>query len=390
MKEILLIITGSVSAFKSLELTRMLKKEGYRIKIILSKGGEEFITPLSAASLSEEEVFTKDTYKMEHISLSRSCNLILICPASASFINKIANGIGGELALDLMLAKKSETPVIICPAMNTEMWKNETVQKNIQKLQSKNCKIINPENGILLCKEEGEGKLAKVETITQEIKHFFAYQSSLKGLKFVITNGGTIEKIDDVRFISNFSSGLQGFYITQEILARGGEVFLIEANANYNLTLHNKNLHFIKVESAIEMFEEVKNIIKKHKIEAFFGVAAVADFKVKNQVNGKLKKDIMPKIELEKNPDILSYIGNLNNNRPNKVFGFAVEEKTNLKLNGLKKLQSKNCDFIFVNNMYFMSSNTQGYLINKASQEILFEGSKKELANILVNKICFN
>jgi phosphopantothenoylcysteine decarboxylase / phosphopantothenate---cysteine ligase len=386
MKKILMIITGSVSAFKSLELIRMLKKEGYQINVILSQGGENFVTPLSVSALSENEVFTQDTYKMEHISLSRSCDLIVICPASASFINKLANGIGGDLALDLMLAKKMETSVIICPAMNVEMWNNKTVKQSIENLKKQGFKIVDPQKGELLCKEQGEGKLAPLEEIKTKINNFFAYQNTLKGLKFVITSGGTVEKIDDVRFISNFSSGLQGALIAEEILARGGEVFLIEASASHNLILCQKNLHYIKVESADDMFLEVQKVVKQNEVEVFFSVAAVADFKVKNKVQGKLKKNTLPTIELEKNPDILEYVGNLTTSKPKKVFGFAVEEKENLIKNGKQKLINKKCDFIFANNMQFKTSNTKGYLISN-KENIEFEGSKQELAKLLVDKI---
>ena len=384
MKEVLLIITGSVAAFKSLELIRLLKKDGYNVKVILTKGGGSFVTPLSASSLSKNEVFMEDSYKMEHISLSRTCDLIVVCPASASFINKLSAGIGGELALDVMLAKKQETQVLLCPAMNCEMWKNETVQKSIKCLEERNFIVINPQSGMLLCEEEGEGKLAPIEQIKQEIDDFFAYQNSFKGLKFLITNGGTIERIDDVRFISNFSSGLQGALITKEILKRGGEVFLVEARVNHNITLTSKNLHLIKVESAKEMLKEVQNIIQNHTLDGFFAVAAVSDFCVKKKTAGKIKKDTIPTLELEYNPDILEFVGNLTQNRPKKIIGFAVEEEENLITNGTKKLIKKNCDVIFANKMCFENSKTNGYILTKDSP-MAFEGSKQELAKLLIN-----
>lgn len=386
MKEILIIITGSVSAFKSLELIRMLKKEGHNINVILSKGGEDFVTPLSASALSGNDVLIEDSYNMEHISLSRKCDLILICPASASFINKLAYGFGGELALDLMLAKKQETQAMICPAMNVEMWNNEVLQNNLTELEKQDFTIINPQKGRLLCEEEGEGKLASLDFIFGEVKDFFSYQNSLKGLKFVITSGGTVEKIDNARFISNFSSGLQGALIAKELANRGAEVFVIEAKASHDIRLVNKNIKLIKVLSAKEMLDEVKQVLLNNKIEGFFAVAAVADFAVKNYFNGKIKKDKMPTLELEYNPDILSYVGNLKENRPNKVIGFAAEEE-NLIENGLGKLNKKNCDFIFANHMCFESLNTTGYLISSSKQES-FKGSKKELASFLLEKVC--
>jgi phosphopantothenoylcysteine decarboxylase/phosphopantothenate--cysteine ligase len=384
MKEVLLIITGSISAFKALELTRMLKKEGVNVNIVLSSGGEMFVTPLSASALSGNEVITKDTYKMEHISLSRSADLIVICPASASFINKIACGIGGELTLDILLAKRSATPVLLCPAMNVAMWQNEVVKESLEKLKRRDFMLMEPASGVLLCEEEGVGKLASVEDIKQEIMNFFSYQNSLSGLKFLITNGGTIERIDDVRYISNFSSGLQGALITKEILKRGGEVFLIEAKTSYALNLQGKNLHIIKVQSALEMLEATLSVLEANKIEGFFAVAAVADFAVKNRVKGKIKKDKTPKIELEKNPDILETVGKLKKLRPKKVIGFAAEEDENLIENGRKKLEKKNCDLVFANAMCFEMENTKGVLISKTAQTAFF-GSKKELARKLVS-----
>ena len=384
MKEVLLIITGSISAFKALELTRMLKKEGINVRIVLSNGGEMFVTPLSASALSGNEVIAKDTYKMEHISLSRNADLIVICPASASFINKLSYGIGGELALDIMLAKRSSTPVLICPAMNVAMWQNEAVQESLSKLKERDFMIMEPSSGVLLCEEEGVGKLAPIEEIRDEILGFFAIQNSLCGLKFLITNGGTVERIDDVRYISNFSSGLQGALIAREILKRGGEVFLVEAKTSYNLNLQGARLNIIKVQSALEMLEATLSVLEANKIEGFFAVAAVADFSVKNRVKGKLKKDKTPKIELEKNPDILETVGNLKKMRPKKVIGFAAEEEENLIQNGKKKLEKKNCDFVFANTMCFEIANTKGVLIGKKEQ-IPFFGSKKELARKLVS-----
>jgi phosphopantothenoylcysteine decarboxylase/phosphopantothenate--cysteine ligase len=200
----------------------------------------------------------------------------------------------------------------------------------------------------------------------------------------LITNGGTIERIDDVRYISNFSSGLQGALIAKEILKRGGEVFLVEAKTSYALNLQGKNLHIIKVQSALEMLEATLSVLEANKIEGFFAVAAVADFAVKNRVKGKIKKDKTPKIELEKNPDILETVSKLKKLRPKKVIGFAAEEDENLIENGRKKLEKKNCDLIFANAMCFDMENTKGVLISKTAQTAFF-GSKKELARKLVS-----
>jgi phosphopantothenoylcysteine decarboxylase/phosphopantothenate--cysteine ligase len=386
MKEVLLIITGSVSAFKSLELIRLLKKDGINVRVVLTKGGMDFITPLSASALSGNEVITADTYKMEHITLSRNADLIVVCPASASFINKLSSGVGGEIALDLILAKQNATRVMLFPAMNPSMWLNQSTKESIKTLERRDFIVINPAKGKALCDEEGEGKLPEIGAIHQEIIDFLVYKESLKGKKFLITNGATVERIDDARFVSNFSSGLQGALIAKEILKRGGEVFVVEGKTSYDFNLEGKLLHKIKVEPAIEMLDEVLKVVHSEKIEGFFAVSAVADFRVKNKVKGKLKKDEIQTLELEKNPDILKEVATLKSNRPKIVVGFSAEEEKNLLANGKNKLHNKNCDFLFTNSMCFGVESTTGYLLSENLQD-RFSGLKLELAKLLIGKI---
>lgn len=386
MKDILIIITGSVAAFKTLELIRLFVKNGDKVKVVLSGGAENFITPLSVSALSGSEVITKDTYKMEHISLSRKADLIIVCPASASFINKLALGIGGEISLDIFLAKKKETKVLIAPAMNVQMWENEVVKSNIVRLSEMGYKILSPIAGELLCKEEGVGKLANIEDIFNESYKIILKNNSLAGKKFLITNGGTVEKIDDVRFISNFSSGLQGALIAQELLERGGEVYMVEGSVSYNITLPGVNLFKFKILSALDMHKQVFDLIKNHKFEAFFAVAAVCDFRVKNRVIGKVSKENMFDIELIKNPDILYDVANLQINKPLKIVGFAAEEAINIEVNGEKKFKNKSCDVLFANEMCFEMKETKGIIFTSSNKET-FYGSKQLFACKLVDLI---
>jgi phosphopantothenoylcysteine decarboxylase/phosphopantothenate--cysteine ligase len=383
--KILFIITGSIAAFKSLELIRMLRKNlSAEITPVLSSGGELFVTPLSVSALSEKEVLTKDTYKMEHINVSRETDLILICPAGASFLNKIANGVGGDIALDLMLARLPSTPVVVAPAMNVQMWLNDTTKTSVSKLKDQGFYFIEPVSGELLCGENGEGKLEEVNIIYDKVLEYYNNLSKFKGKKVLITLGGTIERIDDVRYISNFSSGTQGAFIIKEFLLKGAEVTAVVGNVNSDVMkgLPSRNLHIIKIESALEMNEVVEVQIENNNFDYFFSVAAVGDFKVKNKTNGKLKKENgVIKIELEVNPDILSNVSS-SPKRPNFIFGFAVEEKQNMMQNGHLKLKKKGCDAIFVNDFHFGEKNTSGFIITK-KDSIPFEGSKSELAKKL-------
>lgn len=385
MKTVLFIITGSIAAFKALEIMRMLVKGGIRVIPVLSKGGEAFVTSLSVSSLCGEQMITEDSYKMEHIFLSRNIDLIIICPAGASFLNKYASGYGGELALDILLAKQKNTPVLIAPAMNVEMWNNSNTQNSIKKLEYEGCIIINPESGQLLCNEEGEGKLASIDDIYSSAIHILTEKERLKGKKVLITSGATIEKIDEARYVSNFSSGLQGALIVKELQMCGAEVFLVEGKVNHGLHPALHLLHHIKVISAKEMYKEVMEILKNERIDYFFSVAAVCDFYVKNSCPGKAKKENIKTLTLEENPDILKSVGLLKSWRPLKVFGFAAETEDLLEDSGRKKLINKNCDVLFANPMCFETYHTSGIIFYKDNKNEKFHGSKKDLAKKLIS-----
>jgi phosphopantothenoylcysteine decarboxylase/phosphopantothenate--cysteine ligase len=391
MKKILLIITGSVAAYKSLDLIRLLKKSGYEVTPIMTKGAQEFITPLLVASICGSKVYSdlfdlKDESEMGHINLSRESDLIIVAPASADFIAKMSRGIADDLASTVLLA--ANKPVFVAPAMNEKMWINPATQKNIEILQENGIKILTPETDVLACGEYGIGKMTDVNKIFSEIENFFKTKKILTGKKVIITAGPTFEPIDPVRFIGNYSSGKQGIEIAAKFFDLGAEVILIAANIKDFGALPKKNI--IKVKTAKQMLEAVEANLKKADI--FISVAAVADFKVKKISKDKIKKSAknsLKTLELVENIDILKTIGN-SKNRPQIVIGFAAESADLIK-NAKIKLKEKNCDLIIANDVkdgeIFGSDYNQVSIISKKGVEYFKEMTKKEVAEVLVRKV---
>ena len=348
-KKILLIITGSVAAYKSLDLIRLLIKNNYQITPVMTKAAQEFITPLLVSSICGSDVYhdlfsLDEENKMGHINLSRDNDLILVAPASADFISKINNAIADDLASTAILA--ANKPIMIAPAMNEKMWLNKSNQDNILQLKSKSIKILEPKEDLLACGEYGLGKMMEIDDIFKKIEDFFNIKQSLFGKNILITAGATFEPIDPVRFIGNYSSGKQGLAIANKISDLGGNVKLIAANINENINLNNDNV--IRVKTASEMSNAVMENISN--IDVFISVAAVADFKPKQYNDKKIKKDSnFNKIDLVENVDILSQVGSLKN-KPKIIIGFAAESEDLIK-NAKIKLQKKNCDFIIANNI---------------------------------------
>jgi phosphopantothenoylcysteine decarboxylase/phosphopantothenate--cysteine ligase len=383
-KKILLIITGSIAAYKSLDLIRLLKKKNYQVDCILTKAASEFITPLLASSILGKKVYSElfsneDEAEMGHINLSRKNDLILIAPASADFIAKIANGYADDLASATVLA--SNKKIMIAPAMNEKMWHNQMTQKNIENLIDQGNLMIEPESDILACGEFGVGKMALPEKISKKIDDFFLNENLFSKKNILITGGGTIEPIDLVRFIGNRSSGKQAIEIAKYFTEKGANVKFISANISQKIPLAEEKI--IKVETADQMFLEVKKNLRSCDI--FIACAAVADFKVKNFSKKKIKKSLVknPKIELALNVDILDYVGNLKKERPKIVIGFAAEND-NLEKYAKEKLQKKNCDLIVGNEIekgkIFGNHQTSAILVSKKSVKKLGKISKIELA----------
>jgi len=346
-KKILLIICGGIAAYKSLEIIRILKKNGVSIKTILTKSGAEFVTPLSITSLSQSKVYQdlfslENEAEMDHISLSRWADLILIVPATANTISKLANGNTEDLASTVVLA--SNKKVFIAPAMNVRMWNHKSTKENINKLKTYNYKLIGPETGEMACGEYGEGKMSEPDVIINELEIYFKNIKKNNKLKAIVTAGPTREYIDPVRFITNKSSGKQGYEIAKSLSKKGFDTTLISGPTNLEV---NDDINLIKIETAEEMFQSTLNSLPADV--AVFS-AAVSDYKAKEASSIKIKKKDKFNLELEKNVDILNFVSNHNSLRPQLVVGFAAETN-DLENYAKKKLIEKNCDWIIANNI---------------------------------------
>ena len=371
-KKILLVICGGISAYKSLELIRLLKKQDVEVKTILTKSAKEFVTPLSVASLSQGKVYddlfnAENEAKMDHISLSRWADVILVVPATANTISKLSAGSSDDLASTVILA--SDKDVFLTPAMNVRMWEHPSTKQNLNKLKSYGYKIIGPEIGDMACGEFGEGKMTEPKDIFQTIQSYFGELNKGQKLKALVTAGPTNEYIDPVRFITNKSSGKQGYALAKSLAMRGFQTTLISGPTNLKI---DDNINLIKVETANEMFKATQENLPADV--AIFS-AAVADFKVKKRENEKMKKQEYLNLNLEKNIDILNYVSKHNYLRPKLVIGFAAETN-NIQENAEKKLIEKNCDWIIANDV---SNNSIGF--DSDFNEVSIFYKNKEIKN---------
>ena len=388
-KKILLIICGGIAAYKSLEIIRLLKKNGVIIKTILTKSGAEFVTPLSITSLSQSRVYQdlfnlENEAEMDHISLSRWADLILIAPATANTISKLANGSSDDLASTVALA--SNKKIFIAPAMNVRMWDHQSTKQNIDKLKTYNYKLIGPEIGDMACGEYGEGKMSEPGIILKEISNYFENLKRNNKLKAIVTAGPTHEYIDPIRFITNKSSGKQGYEIAKSLSKKGFDTTLISGPTNLEI---NDDIKLIKVETAEEMFQKTLNNLPAD-VTVFS--AAVGDYKIKKTFKEKIKKIENLNLELEKNVDILNYVSNHNSLRPKLVIGFAAETN-DLEKYAKKKLNEKNCDWIIANDVSnkkigFDSDFNEVSIFykNKKFDKIKFK-PKSEISDEIVEKI---
>ncbi len=397
--KILLIISGGVASYKSLEIIRLIKKTNIDLDVVMTKSAQKFITPLLVTSLNEKKCYVdlfsvEDETKMNHINLARSPDIILVAPATANLMAKLANGLADDLASTILLASFSK--IILAPSMNPIMWNNLATQENYKKLLDRGIKFIEPDRGDMACGESGTGRLPEpkviVESILTEFNKSQTLANQFKDISILITAGPTIENIDPVRFVSNKSSGKQGFEIASEFTKRGGKVTLITGPVNIPFP-DCENV--IQVKSAQEMLDSV---LKQLPTDILICSAAVADWKLvpktssnKNiNVNYKIKKNNNSLLfKTIKNPDILATIakGNL---RPKIVIGFSAETD-NLKKNAYNKLISKNVDLIVANdvsnNKVFGEDYNKVHLIEKYNCEEWKIQSKKSVAFNLVNKI---
>ena len=390
-KKILLIISGGISAYKSLELIRILKKQKAEIKTILTKSAKEFITPLSITSLTQNKVYEdlfnlSDEAEMDHISLSRWCDVIIIVPATANTISKLSQGNAEDLASTVVLA--SDKNIILAPAMNVRMWTHKATQENIKKLKEFGYEFIGPEIGDMACGEFGEGKMSEPLTIFNHLNNFFSKKTlNIKNqLKAVVTAGPTKEYIDPVRFITNKSSGKQGYEIARSLSKKGFDTTLISGPTNLKI---DNDVKLIEVETADEMLLETQKNLPTNV--AVFS-AAVADFKINKKYKEKIKKQVSLNLNLEKNVDILSYVSNHNSMRPELVIGFAAETN-NIENNAEKKLNNKNCDWIIANDVsnkeigFNSDFNEVTIHYNDKKKEKLSYKKKSEISDEIVDRI---
>ncbi len=390
-KKILFIICGGVSAYKSLETIRLLKKDNAEIKTILTQSAKEFVTPLSIASLSQGKVYVdlfslENETEMDHITLSRWADVVIVAPATANTISKLSRGSSEDLASTVILA--SDKKIFLVPAMNVRMWEHQSTKDNLLSLRKFGYKLIGPVTGDMACGEYGEGKMSSPHDILTEIKNYLSVIDKNKKLKALVTAGPTNEYIDPVRFITNKSSGKQGYELASSLSKRGFDTTLISGPTNLKV---DQNIKLIKVETADEMFQATINNLPTDI--AIFS-AAVSDFKVVDKKKTKIKKQDSLEIKLEKNIDILNYVSNHNNMRPRLVIGFAAETN-DLYKNAKYKLLDKNCDWIIANDVSLKDGGFESdynevtifYKENEKKMEKLSLKKKSELSEQIVDRI---
>ncbi|RCK53910.1 bifunctional phosphopantothenoylcysteine decarboxylase/phosphopantothenate synthase [Thalassospira profundimaris] len=396
-KNILLIISGGIAAYKVLEVIRRLRDQGASIRAILTQGGAEFVTPLSVAALTENKVYQDifsltDEAEMGHIRLSREADLVLVAPASADILAKMAAGMANDLATTALLA--TNKPVLVAPTMNVEMWNNPATRANIATLESRGILRIGPAGGDLACGETGTGRLAEPAEIIAAVQDFFARQDGPKplvGKKAVVTSGPTHEPIDPVRYIANRSSGKQGHAIAAELARAGADVTLVSGPVNLPDPV---GVNVVRVETARDMLASVQAHMPAD-IAIF--AAAVADWRIKDQAGQKIKKagdGALPVLQFAENPDILATISQSGPLRPALVVGFAAETE-NVVDHARAKRARKGCDWILANNVApdsgtFGGEDNEIHLIagnDVQSDELWPKQSKIAVARTLVSRI---
>ncbi len=348
-KKILLVISGGIAAYKSLELIRLYKKSGASVKCILTNGGSYFVTPFSVAALSEEQVFTdqwslKDETEMGHIRLTREADIIIVAPASANLIAQMSYGLADDLASTTLLA--ADKQILLAPAMNPVMWQNQSTQDNIKTLVRRGVQMIGPCDGEMACGETGSGRMSEPKEIFDATIDYFSVNKPLKGLTALVTSGPTYEAIDPVRFIGNRSSGKQGYAIATALSNKGADVILVSGPT---ALINPKGIKTVRIESAKEMLDASLMTLP---VNIAVCAAAVSDWAPAEFNDEKMKKDDganPPHLDLIQTTDILKAISN-HKNRPQLVIGFAAETNDLLE-NASKKLQTKKCNWIIANSV---------------------------------------
>ena len=389
-KTVVIGVSGGIAVYKTLDVISRLRKLGVNVNVIMTKSATEFVTPLSFQSLSQNYVVCDmfedpKTWDVEHISLAKRADVFLIAPATANVIGKIANGIADDMPTTTVMATKAK--VLIAPAMNTNMYENPILQRNINTLKELGYNFVEPESGRLACGDTGKGKLASPETIVDEVVKLLSKEQDLKGKSIIVTAGPTIESIDPMRYITNRSTGKMGYSIAKEAIERGADVTLITGPTNLTPPQNLKKL--VKIESAKDMYEAVLENLDENDV--VIKSAAVADYKPKNYSNKKIKKsddDLV--IELDRNKDIAQEIGKIKNNKI--LVGFAAETNDLIE-NASLKIKKKNLDFIVANDLtkegagFGVDTNIVKIIDKEGNITEYPKMKKEEVANIILDKI---
>lgn len=345
-KSVVIGICGSIAAYKSIDLLRNLQKKNIDVSIIMTKSAQQFITPLTLKTLSNNQtyidLFDEGGAPLIHLELSKS-DLIVLYPATANIIAKVANGIADDLLSTVLLAYKQ--PIIFAPAMNTRMYENKATVDNINKLLESGHIVIQPDEGDLACGEDGKGRLVDTDAVIAEIENYFNKRDGLKGKKVMVTAGPTREKIDLMRYVSNRSSGKTGYEISNELAFRGAEVILISGPVQQAVS---SGIKLVKVETSEQMKDEVLSRIKK--CDALIMAAAVADFKPAKTSENKIKRNDNIEITLVPTSDILLEVSKVKHKKDLLVVGFCAEDK-DLEKRASEKLRKKKLDFIIANDI---------------------------------------
>ena len=386
-KKILLIITGGIACYKSLDVIRRLQDKGADINCILTDSAKEFVNTITFESLLGKKIFSNlftlsQEKEMNHIKLANEMDVIFVVPCTANFIAKMANGIADDLATNILIASK--TVKIIAPAMNSNMWTNKAVKINLSKLKKMNVKIFSPNKGRLACGSKGAGKLMEIPEIIENLNEIF-HPKELRKLKVLVTAGASVEKIDPVRFISNYSSGIQGYEVAKALSLFGASTTLV---SGHNCLEKPRNIKVIEASSASDFYQK---IIKEMPFDIFISAAAISDWKIKKFSSEKIKKNQSDTLNItfSKNLDILKNISN-HKFRPRLIIGFSAET-SNLMKNSIQKLKSKNCDWMIANNVangeVFGSSHNKVSLITNSTVEHWPKLKKSEIAKKITKKI---
>ena len=389
-KRILLIIGGGIAAYKALELIREFRKRGASVRAILTKAGSEFVTPLSVASLSGDKCYTDlfsltDEAEMGHIELSRDADLLVVAPATADLLAKMAHGLANDLASTALLA--TDKRVLVAPAMNVRMWTHAATQRNIASLKSDGVTFMGPDEGEMACGEFGPGRMAEPLAIADAAERMLGGEGPLSGRRILVTSGPTHEPIDPVRYIANRSSGKQGHAIAAAAARAGADVILISGP----VAIPNPpGVRTIRVETARDMLAAVEKALP---VDCGIFCAAVADWRVANEGGQKFKKEAggLPPLNLTENPDILSTMSHLSDKRPELVVGFAAETEKVIA-HAQSKLARKGCDWIVANDVSeaggAMGGDTNAvHLVTKAGVEDWPRMGKDQVAEKLVARI---